>query len=187
MYLAFKRAIDLVGAVVLALLLLPVILICLLLIVLIDRQPPIFVQERIGAGGRPFKIYKLRSMCISAPNIASAEASTAWITPLGAILRRWNLDELPQLICVLKGDMSFIGFRPGLPSQTKLHELRSAAGVYELKPGLTGLAQVNGYDGMPDEEKVQWDAKYRQEVSFRVDMGVIVRTFAYFTKKPPVY
>jgi O-antigen biosynthesis protein WbqP len=187
MYPAVKRTLDFLAAILLGLIVLPIILVCLLLIVLIDRHPPIFTQERIGTGGRPFKIYKLRSMRVSAPNVGSAEASQSWITPLGALLRRSNLDEIPQLICIIKGDMSFIGFRPGIASQEKLHELRTAAGVYKVRPGLSGLAQVNGYDGMPDEEKVEWDSKYVKEISFWTDLNIFFRTFAYLLKRPPVY
>jgi O-antigen biosynthesis protein WbqP len=187
MYPAVKRVLDFLAATILGLILLPIMLICILLIVLIDRHPPIFAQERIGAGGRPFQIYKLRSMRVSAPNAASAEASQSWITPLGAFLRRSNLDEIPQLICIIKGDMSFIGFRPGLANQEKLNELRTVSGVYEVRPGLSGLAQVNSYDGMPEEEKVEWDSKYVKVISFSTDLNIFFRTFVYLVKRPPVY
>jgi O-antigen biosynthesis protein WbqP len=91
------------------------------------------------------------------------------------------------LINILKGDMSIVGPRPAIPSQERLLVLRRKNGADDIAPGLTGLAQINAYDGMPENEKARWDGEYASTVSFLTDLKVVARTFAYLTKKPPVY
>jgi len=117
----------------------------------------------------------------------SARAHALPITRVGGFIRRTNIDELPQLINVLRGDMSMVGPRPPIPSQVGLCRLREQNGSVHCLPGLTGLAQINGYDGMPDEEKAQWDGKYAATMSFFNDLKIVLRTFGYLKKKPPVY
>jgi O-antigen biosynthesis protein WbqP len=111
-----------------------------------DTRSPIFIQERMGKNKRPFKLIKFRTMSVDTKSVASHLASTASITKLGAFLRKTKIDELPQLINVLKGEMSFVGPRPNLFNQDELIIEREKCGVYDVLPGITGLAQVNIID-----------------------------------------
>jgi len=109
------------------------------------------------------------------------------ITPFGKLIRRTNLDELPQFWNVLRGDMSFIGPRPPIPSQVNLIDLRKSNGSLMIKPGLTGWAQVNSYDNMPEEHKARFDGEYAKRISLKMDLLILLKTVVYFTKKPPTY
>ena len=111
-----------------------------------DTRSPIFIQERVGKNKRPFKLIKFRTMSVDTKSVASHLASTASITKLGAFLRKTKIDELPQLINVLKGEMSFVGPRPNLFNQEVLITERELLEVYDVLPGITGLAQVNTID-----------------------------------------
>ena len=122
------------------------VLLVIFLIGLFDTGSPLFVQERVGRGKKPFKLVKFRTMSKDTASVASHLASSASITKLGGFLRRTKLDELPQLWNVLLGDMSLVGPRPNLLNQTELIQERDALGVYNVRPGITGLAQVNEID-----------------------------------------
>lgn len=122
------------------------ILLIVTLIGYFDTGSPIFIQERVGKNKKPFKLIKFRTMSVDTQSVASHLASTASITKLGSFLRKSKLDELPQLINVLKGEMSFVGPRPNLFNQDELITERSERGVYNVLPGITGLAQVNNID-----------------------------------------
>jgi O-antigen biosynthesis protein WbqP len=111
-----------------------------------DTRSPVFIQERVGKNKRPFKLIKFRTMPVDTKSVASHLASTASITKLGAFLRKTKIDELPQLINVLKGEMSFVGPRPNLFNQEELITERDSRGVYAVLPGITGLAQVSNID-----------------------------------------
>ena len=111
-----------------------------------DTRSPIFIQERVGKNQRPFKLIKFRTMTVDTKSVASHLASTASITKLGGFLRKTKIDELPQLINVLKGEMSLVGPRPNLFNQEKLMKERDVLGVYDVLPGVTGLAQVQNID-----------------------------------------
>jgi O-antigen biosynthesis protein WbqP len=152
-----------------------------------DGGPAIFRQQRIGRGGVPFTILKFRSMPVATPDLPSAAAGALKITRIGAFIRRTNIDELPQLVNILAGDMSFIGPRPALPAQVTLVERRRAAGVLAARPGLTGLAQVNAYDGMPEEEKVEWERRYLARITLLGDLRILAQTVVYLLRPPPVY
>lgn len=128
------------------LLLLSPILVILLIIGFFDTGSPIFQQERVGRGKRPFRLIKFRSMHLNAPSVATHLASASSITPFGSFLRKSKLDELPQLWNVFIGDMSLVGPRPNLFNQTELIEERQKFGVYDVRPGITGLAQINQID-----------------------------------------
>jgi lipopolysaccharide/colanic/teichoic acid biosynthesis glycosyltransferase len=182
-----KRILDVLLALLALILLSPVMLIVAAWIFLEDRGAVFFTQQRIGRKGRPFKFLKFRSMPVNTANVPSAGAKELKVTGIGRVIRRTNLDELPQLINILKGDMSIVGPRPAIPSQEKLLSLRHKVGADEIAPGLTGLAQVNAYDGMPENEKARWDGEYAAKVSLLTDIKIVARTFAYLTKKPPVY
>lgn len=171
-----KRILDLL----LALLLLgPALLVCLLLAPVIAadcRASPLFVQTRVGRGGANFSIFKLRTMAADTDHVASHEASSAAITRSGAWLRRLKIDELPQLINVLTGAMSFVGPRPCLPSQTALIAARWANGVLALRPGITGPAQVAGIDMRDAKVLAAADAAYLVPWTLSGDLALLIRT-----------
>lgn len=158
-----------------------------LIIFLQDGGTPIFKQTRVGHSGKAFMFYKFRSMPLKTPNVESHERDKLKITPFGKFIRRSNLDELPQFFNVLKGDMSFIGPRPPIPSQENLIALRKENKSLFLRPGLTGWAQVNSYDNMPEEMKAQFDGEYADKISLKMDVLILIKTVVYFTKKPPIY
>lgn len=183
----FKRILDfalsLTGLIVLS----PLMFLCALIIFLQDFGPIIFKQSRIGKDGRTFSFYKFRSMPVNTPNVQSSDTAKLKITRFGSIIRRTSFDEIPQLVNILKGDMSIVGPRPPIPSQLKLIQLREANGSIRCKPGLTGWAQINSYDFMPEEEKVALDGVYASNITLLKDVQIILRTFLYLTKKPPTY
>lgn len=188
MYLRLvKRAIDIGCAAVSLMLLSPLLTFVTLAIRLEDGGNAIFKQRRVGRGGIAFTIYKFRSMPLGTPDVPSAAATALKVTRVGRIIRRTNIDELPQLWNVLKGDMSLIGPRPALASQQSLLAQRQARGISRLRPGLTGLAQVNAYDGMPESEKIDWEERYARRVSLTHDLAIVLRTFAYLLRRPPAY
>lgn len=150
-------------------------------------RPVLFVQDRVGQGGRSFPLMKFRSMAVGTPDVPSSETGALTVTRVGKVIRRLNLDELPQFLNVVKGEMSFIGPRPALPSQKDLLELRRQGGADQVKPGLTGLAQVNSYDGMSVEAKASYDNEYANDLSFARDLRIFLLTFRYLMSPPPVY
>ena len=139
------RLLDFLAAFFGLLFLWPVLLI-VTIIGLFDTGSPIFVQERVGRNKKPFKLIKFRTMSVETKSVASHLANNASITKLGAFLRKTTLDELPQLINVVKGEMSLVGPRPNLFNQEELIKERDALGVYDVLPGITGLAQVQNID-----------------------------------------
>lgn len=183
----FKRLTDILVSLSVLLILSPILFVVGLIIKLQDGGSVLFIQERVGRHVQNFKILKFRSMPVNTANVESKEVSQIRITGFGKFIRRTNIDELPQLINIFKGDMSLIGPRPCLPSQKELIELRLKGGAYKCKPGLTGLAQVMSYDNMPNEVKADWDSRYAQHISFINDMKIIFKTFVYLTKEPPTY
>jgi O-antigen biosynthesis protein WbqP len=187
MYSFVKRVIDFTASLLVLLMLSPLLLIIALLIYLQDFHSPIFSHNRVGKSGSEFRFYKFRSMPVNTPNVESKEKDKLTVTPFGKILRRTNLDEIPQLFCILKGDMSLIGPRPPIPSQVKLIGLRKENGSIHLNPGLTGWAQVNSYDNMPDEVKAEFDGYYYNHISFILDVKIVFKTLLYLIKKPPAY
>jgi len=182
-----KRALDLVLATGALVMLSPLLLIIALAVWLEDRGPALFRQARVGRDGEAFALLKFRSMPVGTANLPSSIASGLRVTRVGFVLRRTNLDELPQLLNILTGEMSIVGPRPALASQADLLALRRANGASGLRPGLTGLAQIRAYDGMPVEEKAACDGKYANEASLAMDCAIICRTFGYLLHRPPVY
>ena len=186
-YYIVKRLFDIIFSLILLSCLLPIFLIISIIIRLQDGGPSIFIQDRVGKKGIVFRFYKFRSMPMNTPNVESKDTQKLQITPFGKFIRRTNLDELPQFYNVLKGDMSFIGPRPPLPTQTQLIELRRMNGALQLIPGLTGWAQVNSFDDMSDSEKAKFDGEYASKISFGFEVLILFKTILYFTKKPPTY
>jgi O-antigen biosynthesis protein WbqP len=152
-----------------------------------DGGAALFRQQRLGSGGRKFTLLKFRSMPVCTADLPSSQARGMRITPVGRFIRRTNLDELPQLINILCGDMSVVGPRPALPSQMELTKARMSNGAIACRPGLTGLAQINSFDGMSDEQKALWDGRYAAHVTFAGDLRITFSTFQYLLKPPPVY
>lgn len=141
--------------------------------------PALYWSDRVGKDNAIFKMPKFRSMRIDTPAVAThlLERPEQWLTPIGGIIRKTSLDELPQLWCILKGDMSFVGPRPALFNQHDLIELRTAHGVHTIVPGLTGWAQINGRDELSIPDKVSFDAAYLRSRSLILDIKIIWRTF----------
>lgn len=144
----------------------------------LDTRSPLLRQQRVGRRQQPFVLVKFRTMRPDAAHVASHLADASAITPLGAFLRRTKLDELPQLWNVLKGDMSLVGPRPCLPSQTELIAARERLGVYEVRPGITGLAQVSGIDMSTPELLAQTDAQMIRSLSLRHYLRYLLQTVA---------
>jgi O-antigen biosynthesis protein WbqP len=140
--------------------------------------PILFWSKRVGRDNKVFEMPKFRSMRMDTPAVAThlLQNPDQWLTPIGSFLRKSSLDELPQLWCILKGDMSFVGPRPALFNQDDLITMRTERGVHQLVPGLTGWAQVNGRDELPIPKKVDLDFEYLQRKSFLFDLKIIWMT-----------
>lgn len=182
-----KRGLDVVLSGAALIVLSPILLVTTLAIRLEDGGPALFVQERVGRNGTRFRFLKFRSMPVDTATVPSAGAATLTITRVGRVIRRTNIDELPQLINILRGDMSVVGPRPAIATQEDLLRMRAENGSARCRPGLTGMAQVNSYDGMPDTEKAAYDGEYARNLSIATDISIIVRTFGYLLRPPPVY
>lgn len=171
-----KRSLDLACAVVIVVLLGWAMVIVWIAVQLQSPGPGIFAQTRVGREGREFTCYKFRTMYVSAPNVATHEAPAASVTSLGAFLRRTKLDELPQVFNIFANQMSLVGPRPCLPSQTTLIAERHARGVLTIKPGITGLAQVNDIDMSDPVHLARWDQRYLKLQSLLLDLKLIIQT-----------
>ena len=180
MYRFIKRALDILLSMVGLAALCPLLLLLMLLIRLDSPGSPLFRQQRVGRDGRLFEIYKLRTMNTNAPrDVATAELcdADAHITRLGRILRKTSLDELPQLLNVLFGQMSLIGPRPLVPGEKGIHEARMALGAYTVRPGITGWAQVNGLRGDTSiRARVDYDLYYIENWSMLFDIKILLMT-----------
>jgi len=141
-----------------------------------DTRSPIFIQERVGKNKRPFKLIKFRTMSVDTKSVASHLASNASITKLGSFLRKTKIDELPQLINVLKGEMSFVGPRPNLFNQDELITERDSRGVYDVLPGITGLAQVSTIDMSTPKLLAETDQKMIQTLTLKNYFRYIIMT-----------
>ncbi|MBZ5954373.1 sugar transferase [Leuconostoc gelidum subsp. gasicomitatum] len=174
-----KRILDLLLAVpALIILLLPLIVIGII-VKLTSKGPAFFIQERYGRNSKPFNLYKFRSMTDKAPVKANSEFDdiTSYVTPFGMFIRKTSIDELPQLWNVVKGDMSFIGPRPLAKTDLFVIESRKISGADQVKPGITGWAQVNGRNNITDFEKSKFDAYYVREIYFGLDFKISILTF----------
>jgi O-antigen biosynthesis protein WbqP len=182
-----KRLFDIAASLASIIVLSPLLMIIFVAIRIGDPGPAIFRQQRAGKDGQPFTLLKFRSMPVGTRTESSDRLGEVKITPVGQLIRRTNLDELPQLFNILGGDMSLVGPRPPLPNQTELIELRAANGALSCLPGLTGLAQISSYDGMTVPAKAQFDADYARKISLAGDFAIIFKTFGYLRKPPPTY
>ncbi|WEJ63151.1 sugar transferase [Thiomicrorhabdus lithotrophica] len=183
-----KRIFDLVLSVISSLLLILPILVVAVFVKITSKGPILYWSGRVGKDNKLFAMPKFRSMKTDTPAVAThlLQDPASLLTPIGGFLRKSSLDELPQLWCILKGDMSFVGPRPALFNQDDLIELRTQQGVDKLLPGLTGWAQVNGRDELPIPKKVALDTEYISKKSFWFDIYIIWLTFVKVLKRDGV-
>jgi lipopolysaccharide/colanic/teichoic acid biosynthesis glycosyltransferase len=153
---------------------------CLALVWVVVRLqsngPGIFAQERVGLHGKLFTCYKFRTMYLNTANRGTHEISASAITPLGRLLRSTKIDELPQVWNILRNELSLVGPRPCLPSQSRLVQLRTENGVLSVLPGMTGLAQINQVDMSDPEKLVTWDRMYVEQRSTALDLKIVLST-----------
>ena len=175
----FKRLLDASISFVALVLLSPVLLVLALCIKISSPGPVLFCQKRVGKGKTYFQIYKFRSMRTDTPKDMPThllENPQAFITPIGRFLRKTSLDELPQLLNILRGEMSIVGPRPALWNQEDLIAQRDLYGANDCVPGLTGYAQIHGRDELPIEQKAKLDGYYAQHLSFALDVKIFFKT-----------
>jgi O-antigen biosynthesis protein WbqP len=174
-----KRVFDILLVIFSGLVLLVSIVIVGILVKLTSKGSILYWSDRVGKDNTTFKMPKFRSMKTGTPAVAThlLKNAASALTPIGHFLRKSSLDELPQLWCILKGEMSFVGPRPALFNQYDLITLRTEKGVHELMPGLTGWAQINGRDELPISKKVELDAEYLHNQSLWLDIKIIWLTF----------
>lgn len=178
-YVFFKRFLDILLSSLAILFLSPLFLLLALMIRLTSKGSVIFAQERIGQFGKVIKIYKFRTMKSKAPKSKATldfDDAQEYITKFGRFLRVTSLDEIPQLLNVLKGDMSIIGPRPLILDEIFIHKLREKNDVYLIKPGITGLAQVNGRDFLDAQDKVNFDTTYLHNMSLKLDLIIFIKS-----------
>lgn len=174
-----KRLFDLAIASVMLLTTLPLLFLITLAVRITSPGPALYWSDRVGKYNTIFRMPKFRTMRVDTPAVAThlLNDPDRWLTPIGAFLRRTSLDELPQLLSIMKGDMSFVGPRPALFNQDDLIALRTDHGVDALTPGLTGWAQINGRDDLPIPVKVDYDAWYLHNASIVLDAKIMLLTF----------
>lgn len=174
-----KRIFDLTLALFASIALLLPIIIVGILVKLTSKGPILYWSDRVGVNNTIFKMPKFRSMIFNTPTVAThlLKNPRAALTPIGGFIRQSSLDELPQLWCILKSEMSFVGPRPALFNQDDLIELRNKHAIDNLVPGLTGWAQINGRDELPISQKVAFEIEYLQRKSFWFDCYILYRTF----------
>lgn len=171
-----KRLIDLFAAIGFVLIFWWLFLLICLIILVTDGRPVLFKQKRIGQYGKVFYIYKFRTMVKNAEEIgpSSTYIDDHRITPIGAFLRKTSLDEIPQVINLLCGNMSLVGYRPGVLDNYTKEDLCSE--IFSVRPGITGYAQINGRSSLSIEEKRRWEKKYAEEISFSTDLKILIKT-----------
>lgn len=180
-----KRIFDFTVSLILIILLIPVFLIIALVVLIDSGYPVIFKQYRVGKGNKLFYIYKFRTMRVNTRNAATDDLKEAEqaITKSGRFLRKTSLDELPQLFNVLSGKMSFVGPRPLIPEEKEIRQIRKEYNVYSVRPGITGLAQVNGRDMLSAKEKALFDKEYVEKQSILLDIKIMFKTVLVVLKR----
>lgn len=188
-YCVIKRVFDFVIALVGCLIALVPMAIVALIIYVDDPGEVLFSQYRVGRNGKRFKLYKFRSMKVSTPKyMSTAEIGDPkqYYTRVGKVLRKLSLDELPQLFNVVKGDMSLVGPRPLISDEYEMHVMRMRFGVYTTRPGITGLAQINGRDAVNPVEKIHFDVQYLREYGLWEDIKILLSTIPKVLRKEGV-
>ena len=174
-----KRILDLILAILLLCFLTLPILVIGLIVKLTSKGSALYWSDRVGINNRIFRMPKFRTMCANTPVVAThlMKNFNAYLTPIGLFLRKFSLDELPQLYSIIKGDVSFIGPRPALYNQDDLIKLRTSKEIDKIIPGITGWAQVNGRDELPIPTKVEFDEYYLKNKSLFFDFKILLKTF----------
>lgn len=190
--LAIKQMVDIVGSMIGLIVLSPLFLIIAVAIKLDSEGPVFFKQERLGKDGRVFRIIKFRTMVVNAEQLGAGVhlgKDDDRITEVGRFLRKYSLDELPQLINVARGEMSLVGPRPLLPRFPKTYDeyTRDERLRFIMKPGMSGLAQVNGRGSLSWEEKFIYDARYVREYSLRLDCKILIKTVSCIIRPKGIY
>jgi O-antigen biosynthesis protein WbqP len=183
-----KRLFDFILAILLISFLLIPFLLIIILIIITSKGPVLYWSKRVGKNNKIFKMPKFRSMLINTPTVATHLLNNpdSYLSPIGSFLRTTSIDELPQLFCILKNDMSFVGPRPALHNQDDLISLRTNSDVDKLLPGITGWAQVNGRDKLSVANKVLLDIEYLNRQSFWFDIKILWMTFLKVIKRDEV-
>ncbi|MHA1268001.1 MAG: sugar transferase [Candidatus Helarchaeota archaeon] len=190
--LGLKRLLDIIVSVTFIIILLPLFGIIALLVYISSGKPVIFKQARLGKNGVPFRIYKFRTMYNNAPDIRNPDGSAynaeddPRVTPIGKILRKSSLDELPQLFNVLKGEMSLVGPRPDQVDQIRFYTDKEKQKL-RMKPGITGLAQISGRNRIPWEKRKQLDLDYIENFSIVLDLKILLKTIVYIFRQKDVF
>ncbi len=186
--LDLKRLFDIIISFTLLLLTWPLFIIIGIVIKITNPGTVLYWSRRIGLNNKEFHMFKFRTMKTETPQLAThlLDNPDQWLTPIGSFLRKSSLDELPQLINIIKGDMSFVGPRPALFNQHDLIELRTKRDIHTILPGLTGWAQINGRDELSIPEKVELDHYYLENRSLFLDLKIIFLTFYKVAKKEGV-
>lgn len=182
LYIHIKRILDFILSFVLLLLLSPVILLIIVMIKLFSKGPAFFVQTRPGLNGKPFKVYKFRTMRVETELSGVPLSDMERMTRVGKFLRATSLDEISQFFNVLKGDMSFIGPRPLLVEYLEYYTERQAM-RHNVLPGITGWAQVNGRNSISWEQRFEYDVFYVENIGFLFDLKIVVKTIINILKK----
>jgi O-antigen biosynthesis protein WbqP len=183
-----KRLFDLFLAILLLILFAPILIVVAIIIKLSDPGPALYWSKRVGRHNKLFMMPKFRSMKLSTPQVATHLLTNPeqYLISIGGFIRKSSIDELPQLLSVIKGDMSFVGPRPALFNQDDLIQLRTQHGVHELVPGITGWAQINGRDEIPIPKKVAFEVEYLNQKNFLFDLKIIFLTAYKVIKKENV-
>ena len=178
-YRFVKRTADIIlSGLGILVLLLPLAIVALAIFI-DDPGKVLFRQYRVGRGGKRFRLYKFRSMRMDTPkymSTAEVDDPDKYITRVGHFIRKTSLDEIPQLFNVFKGDMSLVGPRPLISDEYEIHQMRTELGVYQVRPGVTGLAQINGRDTVGPAEKVRWDVRYVEHFGLLTDLKILFAT-----------
>ena len=183
-----KSIFDIITATILLSILCIPMLIIAFMVRISSKGSILYWSDRVGINNAIFKMPKFRTMWIDTPAVAThlLEKPDIYLTPIGSLLRKFSLDELPQLWSIIKGDMSFVGPRPALYNQDDLVELRTEKGIHKLIPGVTGWAQVNGRDELPIPVKVEFDEYYLKNRSFSLDLKILWMTLVKVLKREGV-
>jgi O-antigen biosynthesis protein WbqP len=186
--MSLKRFLDITGAIIMSLLLFIPFAVISLMIKFTSQGPVFYVSDRVGRFNKIFRMYKFRTMVIDTPPVAThlLKEPEKYMTPTGYFLRKTSIDEIPQLINIIKGEMSFVGPRPALFNQDDLIRLRTEKGIHEMVPGLTGWAQINGRDDIPIPVKVEFDLYYLRNAGFMLDMRILLMTLLKVARKEGV-
>ena len=171
-----NRIFDMVLVLILTPFAIGIFVFCAILLFFDDGRPVIFSQARVGYKKKLFTCYKLRTMRLETPDVVSHLVDTSTVSGLGRLLRKFKLDELPQLWNIFRGDMRFVGPRPGLPVHEELTRIREEFGIFDVLPGVTGLAQINNVDMSDPKKLAEWDKRYIESQSFSVDLKLMFQT-----------